>query len=224
MTIPTTSVFDRFAHASGFIFDCDGCLIDSMHTWRKIELALIDATGVPFTQAMLEEMRAAPIDGVARIFHHKYGVMGSEQEILDFIDAGMRRFYEHDATPRPGAREFVCALREHGVPCCIVSASPQHYLQAGMRTIGLADALEAIISTESVGLSKQDPRIYEHALQVMGAQSASAWGADDSLYAIRVMNECGIATIGTYDSDVAGPFDALAATATLAIRSFDELL
>ena len=38
------------------------------------------------------------------------------------------------------------------------------------------------------------------------------------------MNECGIATIGTYDNDVAGSFDALANTATIAIHSFEELL
>ena len=38
------------------------------------------------------------------------------------------------------------------------------------------------------------------------------------------MNECGIATIGTYDNDVAGSFDALTNTATIAIHSFEELL
>ena len=93
-----------------------------------------------------------------------------------------------------------------------------------MRTCGLLDAFRAIVSTKETGISKQDPRIYEHALELMDAQTSTAWGADDSLYALRVMNECGIATIGTYDNDVAGSFDALANTATIAIHSFEELL
>lgn len=217
-------MLDRFADASGFMFDCDGCLLDSMVAWRKIELALIDASGVEFTQAMLEAMRAASMDEVARVFHEKYGVMESVAAINAFIDESMLHYYEHDATLKPGAAAFVRALRERDVPCCIVSASPKDYIAAGMETCGLADAFCAIISTKETGISKQDPRIYAHALQVMGAQADSAWGADDSLYAIRVMNRCGVNTIGTYDNDVAGSFDDLADTATIAIHSFEELL
>ena len=224
MTISTTPAFERFAHASGFMFDCDGCLLDSMVAWRKVEFGLIDASGVPFTQEMLETMRAASMDEVARVFHEKYGVMSSEEEIHAYVDATMLDYYEHDATPKPGVEEFVRALGEHGVPCCVVSASPKDYIEAGLRTCELLDAFVAIVSTKETGISKQDPRIYEHALQVMGAQAPTAWGADDSLYALRVMNECGISTIGTYDNDVAGSFDELSRTATLAIRSFTELL
>ena len=216
--------FDRFANASGFIFDCDGCLLDSMVAWRRVELGLINASGVEFTQEMLEAMRAASMDEVARVFHEKYGVMDSEDAIHADINETMLDYYEHEATLKPGVEAFVRALDERGVPCCIVSASPKDYLEAGMRTCGLLDAFRAIVSTKETGISKQDPRIYEHALELMDAQTSTAWGADDSLYALRVMNECGIATIGTYDNDVAGSFDALANTATIAIHSFEELL
>ena len=216
--------FDRFANASGFIFDCDGCLLDSMIAWRRVELGLINASGVEFTQEMLEAMRAASMDEVARVFHEKYGVMDSKDAIRAYIDETMLDYYEHEATLKPGVEAFVRALDERGVPCCIVSASPKDYLEAGMRTCGLLDAFRAIVSTTETGISKQDPRIYEHALELMDAQASTAWGADDSLYALRVMNECGIATIGTYDNDVAGSFDALINTATIAIHSFEELL
>lgn len=164
------------------------------------------------------------MDEVARVFHEKYGVMDSKDAIHAYIDETMLDYYEHEATLKPGVEAFVRALDERGVPCCIVSASPKDYLEAGMRTCGLLDAFRAIVSTKETGISKQDPRIYEHALELMDAQTSTAWGADDSLYALRVMNECGIATIGTYDNDVAGSFDALANTATIAIHSFEELL
>lgn len=214
----------RFREAEGFIFDCDGCLLDSMEVWRGIELSLIDMSGVTFTQEMLEAMRAASMDEVARVFHEKYGVMDSKEAVTAFIDETMERYYEQDATLREGAGDFVRALREHGVPCCIVSASPQAYLEAGMRTCGLFDCFERIISTKETGISKQDPRIFEMALEAMGAQAAKAWGADDSLYAIKVMSECGIQTIGTYENELAGTFDDLATASTVAIKSFTSLL
>lgn len=217
-------MLEHFENASGFIFDCDGCLIDSMDAWREVENALIDMTGVEFTQTMLETMRGAPMPEVARVMHEKYGVMSSTQAVTAFIDESMFSYYEHEAEPKPGARAFVSSLREQGVPCCIVSASPLAMLEAGMERCGMRELFCGIISTKEAGISKQDPRIFELALERMGAQAASAWGADDSLYAIRVMNGCGISTIGTYDNDTAGSLDELGATATIAVRSFEELL
>lgn len=195
-----------------------------MTAWRKIEMALIDRSGVEFTQEMLEAMRAAPMDEVARVFHEKYDVMESVDAVTAFIDDSMERYYAEEAQAREGADEFVHALRELGIPCCIVSASPQAYLESGMKTIGLDDAFERIISTKETGISKQDPRIFELALETLDARAQAAWGADDSLYAIRVMSECGIQTIGTYENDLAGSFDDLAATATVTVKSFDSLL
>lgn len=217
-------MLDRFKNASGFIFDCDGCLLDSMVAWRKIEFALIGMSGVEFTQDMLEEMRAAPMDEVARVFHEKYGVMESAAAVTRFIDEGMERFYAHEAVPKPGAREFVTELVDAGIPCCVVSASPLDYIETGLETCGMRELFRDIISTKEAGISKQDPRIYQLALETMGTHTASAWGADDSLYAIRVMNECGIQTIGTYDDDHAGTLEQLRATATIAVTSFEELL
>ena len=195
-----------------------------MTAWVGIEQGLIKMAGVEFTQTMLEEMRAASMDEVARVFHEKYGVFDSAQAVTAYIDDGMRQYYEVDATPKPGAKEFVFELFQAGIPCCIVSASPRDFIVAGMRTCGMLDCFKEIISTKEAGISKQDPRIYELALDTLGAQAATAWGADDSLYAIRVMNGCGINTIGTYDTDIAGTFEALSNTATIAIRSFEELL
>lgn len=217
-------MIERFNDASGFIFDCDGCLIDSMDAWRRVENHLIDASGVPFTQEMLEDMRAASIDEVARVFHQKYGVMDGEQEILDYIADSMLHFYEDESTLKPGARAFVEDLCDHGIPCCVVSATPLKYLQAGLAHCGILDLFRDVLSTKETGISKQDPRIYMLALERMNALEGNAWGADDSLYALRVMNGCDIATIGTYDNDVAGSFDDLANTATIAIHSFEELL
>ncbi len=217
-------MFERFINASGFLFDCDGCLIDSMGTWRKIESSLIKKTGREWTQSDLEEMRAAPIHEAARIFHERYGLFDDIQDFMNYVDETMLDYYQHKATPCSGAKEFVLALREHDIPCCVVSSSPQHYIKAGLTTCGMIDAFDGIFSTKEVNISKQDPRIWNMALESIGAQAQTAWGADDSIYAIHVMNACGLSTIGTYDGDDSGSFENLSAHATIAIRSFNELL
>ena len=217
-------MLERFANASGFLFDCDGCLIDSMNTWRTVEYSLIDMTGHSWTQAELEQMRAAPIHEAARIFHEVHGLFGSNEEVIAYVDSTMMNYYEQNATLRPGAKEFVSALHESGIPCCVVSSSPLRYIEAGLRTSGIRDMFSGLFSTKEENISKQDPRIWNMALEHIGAQAHTAWGADDSLYAIRVINACGMSSIGTYDGDDSGSFEDLRATASIAIKSFEELL
>ena len=217
-------MFEHFAQASGFIFDCDGCLLDSMPTWRRVEYKLIEMTGHNWTQAEIEEMRAAPLPEAARIFHERHHIFGSAQEIAEFVDATMLDYYRAKATPRLGADEFLKRLHAANIPCCIVSSSPLEYVDMGLKTAGMRDYVGAIFSTQEEEISKQDPRIWKRALDSMGAQAKSAWGADDSLYAIRVMNECGISTIGTYNGDDAGTFEELVEHANIAIHEFTELL
>lgn len=217
-------MFERFTNASGFLFDCDGCLLDSMGTWRTVESKLIKMTGHEWTRAEFEEMRAAPIHEAARIFHERFGLFDDIQGFFDFVDGRMMEFYQHEVTPCEGAREFVHALREHGVPCCIVSSSPLQYIKAGLTTCDMLDAFDGIFSTKEVDISKQDPRIWNMALESIDAKAQTAWGADDSLYAIRVMNACGLSTVGTYDGDDSGSFEDLSKLATIAVRSFNELL
>ncbi len=217
-------MLERFTNASGFLFDCDGCLIDSMETWRSVEYKLIEMTGHTWTQAEIEEMRAAPLPEAARIFHERHGIFESSQAIIDHVDEKMLHYYQCEATLCPGAKEFVRALREYGIPCCVVSSSPLNYIEAGLTTCGIIDAFDNIFSTKEVNISKQDPRIWNMALESIGAKAQTAWGADDSLYAIRVMNACGLSTVGTYDGDDSGSFEDLNALATIAVHSFNELI
>ena len=217
-------MFEKFEDASGIIFDCDGTLLDSMGTWRDVEFSLIEKTGVKWTQDMLEHMRACPMREACRIFHEDYGVMGSTDEVVRYMEGTMLDYYTNRAEFRTGARDFFERLRGLGIPCSIVSSTPARYLRPAMRHVGIEGELAALVSTEESGLSKQDPAIYRLALDQMGASPEMAWGFEDSLYAIRVMKDMGMHTVGCYDDDAAGSFPDLQETCTVAVRSFEELL
>ena len=217
-------MFEQFENATGFIFDCDGCLLDSMDAWRYVEYALIDASHHEWTQPQLEEMRAATMTDAARIFHERYGVMASNEAVIAFMHETMWDYYTTKAQLKPGVWEFLNRLHERCIPCCVVSSTAGKYLKAGLAHAGISDLLASIFSTQGCEMSKQNPELYRMALATMEAEPASAWGFDDSLYAIRVMNGVGMRTVGTYDADDAGSFEQLGDTATLAIRSFEELL
>ena len=112
-------MLDIFNDASGFIFDCDGTLLDTMRMWDEVEERQFRGTGHDFTTAELEELRSAPMDIAARILHERYGLGTSTEDVLATTDSMLLDFYENHAEPLPGVREFVSEARSRGIATVI---------------------------------------------------------------------------------------------------------
>lgn len=184
-----------FSEACGFIFDCDGTLLDSMGAWDRAEQMLFEAAG-PLAPDQEDRIHAAPIEEAARILHEEFGAAESPQAILDHLDSMLMPYYRDEAEPLPGVVALVRALHGAGVPCVVVSSSPVRYLQAGLSRAGIADCFEALISTEDCGISKQEPGIYALACEVLGCDPGCVWAVDDAPYALRAMGDFGLRTLG----------------------------
>lgn len=185
---------DSFNTAKGFIFDCDGTLLDTLDAWEKAEAPLFAQTG-PLSQEQEDEIHSAPIERAAEIFH-ELGAGESADDVLAHLDGFLLRYYRYEANPMPGACEFVRSIHERGIPCVVLSSSPRRYLEAGLRRAGILDCFRDLVSTDELGVSKQDAAIYEHAEKVLGADRSEIWAVDDAPYAIAVMSDFGLRTIG----------------------------
>ena len=196
-------MFD-FTMADGFIFDCDGTLLDTLNAWDEAERDLFAQAG-ELTQAQEDEIHAAPIEQAAAILHERYGVGKSAEDVLAHLDNHLLPHYRDISVPMAGALEFVRAVHERGIPCVVVSSSPRRYLAAGLERAGVLDCFKELVSTDEVGASKQDFKIYEVAVRELGCEASRVWAVDDAPYAIAVMHEFGLKTIcaGQRKSDVA---------------------
>lgn len=208
----------------GLIFDCDGTLLDTMPAWNQLEADFAREAGVVLNDEQLEELRAAPIDECAGIFHNRYGLGESPQDVLGKMDAALMGYYREKATPLSGVVSLLEQARTRGIPCVVVTSSPERYVVAGLRHAGIAGYFERLITTDGVGLSKQDTRIWELALDILGSTPETTWGFEDSVYAVKVMRKVGIRTVGAWDCDETGTYEQLAAAADIAVRSLEELL
>ncbi len=190
--------------ADGFIFDCDGTLLDTLDAWEDAERDLFAQAG-ELTQAQEDEIHAAPIEQAAAILHERYGVGRSAEDVLVHLDNHLLPHYRDISVPMAGALEFVRAVHERGIPCVVVSSSPRRYLAAGLERAGVLDCFKELVSTDEVGASKQDFKIYEVAVRELGCEASRVWAVDDAPYAIAVMHEFGLKTIcaGQRKSDVA---------------------
>lgn len=185
---------DTLDSAQGFIFDCDGTLLDTIQAWVEAEADLF-AQIRPLTEDEETEIHSAPIAETARLFHEQYGALDSNEAVLRHLDDRLLPFYREKCMPLPGAVAFLRAVREKGIPCVVLSSSPLNYLEAGLEHVGILSCFKEIISTEDRNISKSDPALFEYALRVLGTKPEDTWGVDDAPYAIEVMRECGIHTI-----------------------------
>ena len=197
------------------MFDCDGTLLDALDAWEVAEADLFAQSG-PLTPGQEDEIHSAPIERAAELFHERYGVGASAKAVLDHLDAHLLPFYGERALALPGACEFVRAAHDAGVPCAVVSSSPRRYLEAGLNRAGILDCFAGLVSTDEVGCSKQEPKIYEVALEILGSAREATWAIDDAPYAIAAMHAFGLRTI------CVGP--RTSGYADLNVESFEELL
>ena len=214
---------DRFEGARGFIFDCDGTLLDTLDAWDKAEADLFAQAG-PLTQEQADEIHAAPIERAAELFHNRYGVGESAQAVLTHLDGHLLPYYRDEARAMPGACEFVRAVAARGVPCVVVSSSPRRYLDAGLRRVGIRECFLDLVTTDEVGASKQEPQIYERALQVLGSPKGATWAVDDAPYAVAYMSAFGLRTVGVGAGDSKERADKLRAVSDVFVQSLSDIV
>ena len=186
-------MFD-FSRATGFIFDCDGTLLDTLDAWDEAERDLFAQAGT-LTQEQEDEIHSAPIEKAAELLHARYGVGASGQDVLAHLDNHLLPYYGQRALPLEGACDFVRAAHASGLPCVVVSSSPRRYLEAGLGRVGILECFDELVTTDESGCSKQEPAIYERACAILGSDPATTWAVDDAPYAIAAMHAFGLRTI-----------------------------
>jgi len=210
---------------TAFIFDMDGCLLDTIWLWHAAEQRILDSAGITLTKEQRDELNAFTLEEAGAWFHEKFGIMGNGSEVAQAIVDYMLDYYRTKAEANPGAVEFVKAVRELGAPMCVLSSSPQAFIQAGLGHAGIKDlfAPDLVISAEDNGLTKRNTSTFEFVCAKLGTDPADALLFDDSWYALATAQECGLRTVGVYSNDNCGTHEELSRYCEKVVDDFTEL-
>lgn len=194
-----------------------------MRVWREAEAELARRAGVTLSAADTDALTAMTIPECAALFHGRFGLGSSSDDVVAIMDELMLAFYRERVLARPGALAFVRELAGRGVRMSVASSSPQTYLQAGLERCGFAPYLDAIVSVDDVGASKREPAVFDRAREAMGTPRDTTWGVEDSVYAVCTLNAANYRTLGIYDCDLSGTVEALRENAECFIATFEDL-
>ena len=206
------------------IFDMDGTLVDSMPYWHRLGRDYLVSRGRTPEDDLEERIAPMTLSESAEYFREHYRLDETPEEIARGFGELMEENYRLRVPAKPGAPEFVRALRDAGIRLSVCSATPVGLVDLMLRRIGIRDCFECVTSCDEAGAGKDRPDAYLLALSRAGCSPDEAVVFEDAEYAIRTAVKLGLHVAAVYDSSCRMDPDELRAVTDEYITGFDELM
>lgn len=177
------------------LFDMDGTLIDSEHSWLSAERDLAATTGSTWTEQDGMGLIGMSLYDSARILRQRFKLTLSLDEIIEQLTDNVVGKLAEGVPWRPGALELLQLLREANVKTALVTMS--------MRRMALAvagsapfDAFDVVIAGDDVSKGKPDPEAYLAAASALQVDITQCIAFEDSISGLHSAEASGAVAIG----------------------------
>lgn len=175
----------------------DGLLLDTEILWERAESELFRRHGEIFTLDDKLAVMGTSFESTARYFASRLGAPPERgPELVDEMRVLMKAELERQVDARPGAVELVRRLRDQdGIGLALASNSSRHLVDTALRTAGLTDAFEVIVTADDVAHAKPAPDIYLLACERLGVAPSDALALEDTAPGIAAAKAAGLTCI-----------------------------
>lgn len=161
------------------LWDMDGTIVDTEPYWMRAETDLVRDHGGEWRADDAVQLIGQGLWHSARVLQAR-GVAMDEAAIIDDITDRVIAMVESEPVPwRPGARELLRELREHGVPTALVTMSFGRLAERIAAAVGF-DAFDTIVAGDAVQHSKPHPQPYLIAAERLGVSASNSVAIEDS--------------------------------------------
>jgi HAD superfamily hydrolase (TIGR01509 family) len=190
--VPAELLPDRFR---AVVFDMDGLLLETELLWHQAETELFARHGGEFTWDDKMAVIGSSFDFTADYFADRLALPREQgpalvDEMVELMHAQLRE----QVQGRPGAVELVERLRGR-TRLGLASNSPRHLVDTALATARIADAFEAIVTSDDVAASKPAPDLYLLACERLNVPPADALALEDSASGIAAAKAAGLTCI-----------------------------
>jgi HAD superfamily hydrolase (TIGR01509 family) len=189
-------------------WDVDGTLVDSEPLHLRALQSVCDAHGVDITDYGDTPFVGVAIGDVWRLlatrFESKF-VLESGNAEGEFRRAVTKYYLEHSSEVRvlPGARQALEHLSSLGVSLAAVSNSERPIVLANLKTIGVLDLFQVVVSLDDVEQPKPAAEPYLRALASMAVPVRQVWAVEDSVSGARSARAAGLRVLIVGDDELA---------------------
>lgn len=179
------------AELAAVLFDMDGLLVDTEHTWFVAESRVMQGLGHDGWDADDQAATVGgPMERAARYMATKAGSELPWQVVGERLIDTMADLLAHGADHRPGAQALLDDLVAHGVPVALVSSSPRRLVDAVLASVG-GDHFTTTVAGDEVPRTKPNPDPYLLAAQRLGVAPERCVVLEDSPVGIAAAEAAG---------------------------------
>lgn len=165
--------------ADAIIFDLDGTLIETEHLWDEVRRGLARDAGVEWPEEATRAMMGMSTREWSTYLADHVGVPMSPELAARATIEGMAEHHRTGLELLPGAVEAVRRMARH-YRLALASSSPRILIDAATEGLGIADLLEATVSTEEVERGKPEPDGFLRAAELLGVEPSRCVAVEDS--------------------------------------------
>jgi HAD superfamily hydrolase (TIGR01509 family) len=184
------------ARFDAIIFDMDGVLIDSEPLHYAVLNDLLAIDGHALSHADYEEFIGTTTEFTWLTLIARYGLTRPATDYMARYDETLLQVLRQPRDPAPGVVALVKRARELGLRLGVASSSRWVWIEATLRSLGLADAFDACVSGDDVERGKPDPQIYVLAAQRLGVAPGRCLAIEDAPKGVRSAVLAGMAVLG----------------------------
>lgn len=168
------------------IFDQDGLMFDTERLMAEAWYMVGNEQGFPMNEAYLSSTRGMNHEDAKRRFAECFGTSH------DFYAARRRKkelfmeILEARGLPvKPGLRELLVFLKEHGYKTALATASDKAYALRNLKEAQIEPYFDYIISGDMVTHAKPNPEIFLKAAEALGEAPENCMVLEDSLNGVK---------------------------------------
>lgn len=203
------------------IFDMDGTLLDTEMVFRAIVFDVADELGYQMTDAVHLAMVGSSHETTNRLLVEAYGASFPYTLFDEKCRAIMKNELAETVPVKPGAREFLQALKAHKIPLAVATSSRSPHAYGHLGRAGLLDLFDEIVTRDDVVNPKPHPEPYLLAAKRLGVDPLACLALEDSHSGVRAAHAAGMQTIMV--PDLVRPTDEIAALCVAVMESLTHV-
>jgi beta-phosphoglucomutase family hydrolase len=166
---------------AGYIFDCDGTLIDSMPVHYRAWVAALENAGFShgFAEDLFYSLGGAPTARIIEILNERHGTELEPHAIAHAKEDVYLELLE-EVEPIEQVVAFAREVVKKGHPVSVASGGMRHVVDRALKLAGLDELFPIVITPEDVTHGKPAPDMFLLAAQRMGVAAGECVVFEDA--------------------------------------------